>query len=105
MPIFLVISRHSPEHCPILNEKTRKVYVEYMKKVDGLAKKHGIKNLGGCAVYNEHLSVMMFDAPSLEAWEKLGMEPEILALSAYETYEVKVAISNEEAMKMLMQAK
>jgi len=41
----------------------------------------------------------------LDAFQKLGMEPEVLALSAYETYEVKLALSMEETVKMLRQAK
>jgi len=105
MPIFLVISRHSPENCPMFNEKARKVYIEWLSKLDGLMKKHGIKNLGGWGVTSEHLTVMVAEAPSLDAFQKLGMEPEILALSAYETYEIKLASSMEEAMKMLKQAK
>ena len=101
MPTFLMISRHSPESCPMLNEKTRKVYMEYLSKLDGLFKKHGIKNLWGGAVISEHLTVAICEAPSLEAFNKLCMEPEILAISAYETCEVKLAMSMEEALKML----
>ena len=50
MPIFLLISRHSPENCPMFNEKARKVYMEYFSKLDGLLKKHGIKKLATCTV-------------------------------------------------------
>ncbi len=105
MPIFLLISRHSPESCPLFNEKARKVYMEYFSKLDGLLKKHGIKSLANCTVPSEHLSVVVFEAPSVEAFNKLGMEPEILAISAYETYEVKSAVGGEEVVKMLRQAK
>lgn len=105
MPIFLVISRHSPENCPMCNEKARKVEMEYFNKIEGLMKKHGIKNLGGWSVYTEHLSVFAVEAPSLDAWQKCGMEPEVLALQGIETYEVKMAISMEDAAKMLKQAK
>jgi hypothetical protein len=35
MPTFLMISRHSPENCPMFNEKTRKVMMECMDKIDG----------------------------------------------------------------------
>jgi hypothetical protein len=104
MPIFLLISRHSPENCPILNARTRKVYVEYLTKLDGLMKKHGIKNLGAVNVYTEHLTVMISEAPSLDAFQKLSMEPEILALSATETYEVKIAMGMEEVTRMLKKA-
>jgi len=64
-------------------------------------KKHGIKLLGSWNVYNEHLSLMVFEAPSLDAFQKCAMEPASVALSAYEIYEVKLASSMEEAMKML----
>jgi hypothetical protein len=105
MPIFLMISRHSPENCPAFNEKARKIWTEYLVKLDGILKKHGMKNLGACNVHTEHLGLMMLEAPSLEAFNKYEMEPEVLALSAVETYEVKSAIGMEEAMKMLKQAK
>jgi hypothetical protein len=105
MAMFLLISRHKPEHCPIHNEKTRKVYMEYFKNIDRLMKKHGIKDLGGCAVYTEHLTVGLSEAPSRKAWEELITEPEVLALTAYETMEVKLAVSMEEAMKMIKKAK
>ena len=105
MPKFLLISRHSPENCPMFNEKARKVFMEYVSKLDGILKKHGMKMLGNWTVPTEHLSVVVFEAPSLEAFAKCGMEPEVLALSAYETYEVKLALGMEETMKMLRQAK
>jgi hypothetical protein len=89
----------------MFNEKARKVYMEYFSKLDGISKKHGIKMLGACTVYTEHLTVNIFEAPSLEAFQKCGMEPEVLAISAYETYEVKSALGMEEATKMLRQTK
>jgi hypothetical protein len=105
MPIFLLIGRHSPENCPMFNEKARKVWTEYFSKEDGLLKKHGVKSLGSWIVGTEHLSVGVFEAPSLDAFEKLGMEPQVLALTAYMTYEIKLALSMEEVAKMLRQAK
>ena len=105
MPTFLVISRHSPENCAMFNEKARKVTLEFLSKLDGLLKKHGAKLLGAWNVSSEHLSLMVIEAPNLAAFEKLGMEPELLALSAYETYEIKMAIGPEEAKKMLQQTK
>jgi hypothetical protein len=105
MPMFLLISRHSPENCPMFNEKARKAFMEYSTKLDGILKKHGVKMLGNWNVPTEHLSVIVFEAPSIEDFNKCGMEPAVLALSAYETYEVKLAIGMEEAMKMMRQAK
>jgi len=104
MPIFLLISRHSPENCDMFNEKSRKVTLELMGKMEELLKKHGVKLLGGWIVTTEHLGVYAFEAPSFEAFQKLGNEPEVLATSAFETYEIKPAISFEEAVQMLQQA-
>jgi hypothetical protein len=105
MAMFLLISRHKPEHCPVFNEKTSKMYLDYFKKVDGLMEKHKIKSIGGCSVHTEHLTVALFEAPSLKAWEEFSMEPEVHALGAYETMEVKLAMSMEEAMELIKKAK
>ena len=47
----------------------------------------------------------MYEAPSSDALLKFIMEPECAAVSAFETVEVKMAISNEEIARMLKQAK
>jgi len=103
MPTFVLISRHSPENCPMFNEKARKVLLELAGKMDGLLKKHGVKMLGSWNVPTEHLALDVYEAPSLDAFEKLGMEPEIVALSKFETYEIKLAYGMEESMRMLQQ--
>ena len=42
VPIFLIISRHSFENCPMNNEKMKKMTLELPDKLSGLEKKHGI---------------------------------------------------------------
>ena len=105
MPTFLLISRHSPENCPMFNEKAREVVLEQVTKMEELLKKHGVKMVGLWQVPTEHLVFEVHEAPSLEAIQKLGMEPEIARLGAYNTYEMKVATSFEEAIEMVKQAK
>jgi hypothetical protein len=105
MPIFLMISRHSAENCPMFNEKTRKLMNEYMDKIDGLAKKYGVKRLGSWTVPNEHLSFEVYEAPSFEVLTKLFMEPVCLPLGAFETAEIKAAFSFEEQAKLLPKSK
>lgn len=102
MPTFLMTSRHTSENCPQFNEKTRKVYVEFFNKLEGLLKKHGAKMPWAGIVFPEHLAVYIFETPSLEAYQKFSMEPEFLALIANETCEVKLVTMNfEEALKSL----
>jgi len=103
MPTFLMFSRHSPENCPAFNERARKAQKELFSKLDELLKKHGGKRIGAWVVTSEHLAVGVFDIPSLEAFQKLSNEPEIVALGAFETTEYKVALSLEEVQQNLQQ--
>ena len=105
MPIFLEISRHSPENCPGFNDTTRKATVELGDKLEELSKKHGIKTVGVWIVPGEHLVFMVFDAPSLEAFENFNDEPEIDALAGFNTSETKLAYSMQEVMQRLQQPK
>jgi hypothetical protein len=105
MPTFLVISKHSPDNCPIFNAKAKKAMLAYMDKLDVRAKKYGVKLLAAASVPNEHLNVAIYEAKSLEAMEKAGTDPEIMALGAYNTIEIKTALNTEETKKMLLQTR
>jgi hypothetical protein len=101
MPIQIFFNKWSPENDPMFNEKARKVSMELMSKRDGLLKKHGIRELGFWAIPTEHLVIIVDEAPSLDAFQKLLMEPEFIAMTAYCSIETKVAMSSAEAMKIL----
>ena len=101
MPIFVLITKHSPENCPMFNAKSMKVYMEAMKKNDALMKKHKVKLLAGAEVPNEHTSYEIFEAPSFEVFKEFGMEPAIIAMGQFLTMEVKPAMSPEEIAQML----
>lgn len=101
MPTFLVISRHSPENCWRFNEKARKMHLDLANKFETLLKRHGVRQLGCWFVPSEHLLIEVFESPTLEAFQKFVMEPEIDRWTAYNTMEIKLATSLEEAMRML----
>jgi hypothetical protein len=105
MPTFLIMSRHSPENCPLYNEKVRKAALASIPKFDELSKKHGGKVVGAWSVHSEHLNVMVLEAPTVDAFQKVMMEPEVLAITATETYEVKLALNMSDVLNMLKQAK
>jgi ribonuclease HIII len=65
-----MISRHAPENCPMVHEKTRKLYMDWFSKMDELSKKYNIKMIYGGSVLSEHLSIFIFEAQSLEAFLK-----------------------------------
>jgi hypothetical protein len=101
MPIFLIISRHSPENCPMNNEKMKKMTLELPDKLGGLEKKHGIKRVGVWTVIPEHLLVWVYEAASSEALQKFSMEPDMVKWMAWNTSEIKLAMSLEETIKLL----
>jgi hypothetical protein len=101
MPTFLIISRHSPENCPINNEKMKKITLELPEKLGGLEKKHGVKRIGVWTVIPEHLTVWVYEAPSSENLQKFSMEHDMIKWMAWNTSEIKLAISLEESIKLL----
>jgi uncharacterized protein with GYD domain len=101
MPLFLQISKHAPESCPMHNEKVKKATVDLMTKMGSLTKKHGIKVVGGWNAMPEHLIVVVYDAPNMEALMKFAMEPEVMSWSGYHTTETMPVMTVEESMKFL----
>ena len=105
MPTFLIMSRHSPENCPMFNEKTRKTYFEYAAKLPEIMQKHGVKLIGSWTAPTEHFNLAIFEGPNSDVVNKVLMEPEVMALSAFETYEIKRVLGMEESAEFLQQAK
>ena len=105
MTTFLAISKHAPDKCPMFNETTRRIYEKWLSSYAESYRKNGVKLIGGWTVQSEHLNFWVVDAPSLEALQALMMEPEILALSAIETMEFKMAVNLEEVVKMMQLGK
>jgi uncharacterized protein with GYD domain len=83
------------------NEKVKKATVDLMTKMGPLTKKHGIKVVGGWNAMQEHLIVMVIDAPNMEALMKFAMEPEVMNWSGYHTTGTMLVMTVEESMKLL----
>jgi len=101
MAIFLIVSRHSPENCPINNEQMKKITLELPEKLGDLEKKHGVKRIGAWPVIPEHLTVWVYEAPSSESLQKFSMEPDMVKWMAWNTNEIKLAMSIEDSIKLL----
>jgi len=72
---------------------------------DAWSKKYKVKMVGAWSVSDEHVTFLVVEAPSLEAFQKLRMEPEARAVAATETVETKIVVNKEEIMKMLQKTK
>ena len=79
----------------------KKMALEIVEKMGALLKKHGIKMVGSWSVAREHLSIIVYEAPSLDAFLKLQMEPALMKWMAQHTTEIKIAMAIEETMKLL----
>ena len=101
MPIFLIISRHSAENCPLNNEKMKAMTLALPAKLGILEKKHGVKRIGAWTVIPEHLLIWVYQAPSSDALQKFSMEPEMVKWMAWNTSEIKLAMSLEESLELL----
>jgi hypothetical protein len=101
MAIFLIVSRHSPENCPINNEKMKQITLQLPEKLGALEKKHGIKRIGAWTVIPEHLTVWVYEAPNSEALQKFSMEPDMVRWMAWNTNEIKLAMNLEESINLL----
>ena len=85
----------------MFNEKTRQIHVNLLNQLDSLLKKYNITLLGAWFALTEHTLYEVFDSPSLEAFQKMAMEPEILQWSAFNTMEIKMVASVNDVMGLL----
>ena len=83
------------------NEKMKKITLELPDKLGVLEKKHGIKRIGAWTVIPEHMTVWVYESPSSDNLQKFSMEPEMVKWMAWNTNEIKLAMSLEESMQFL----
>ena len=99
--LYLQISKHSPESCPVNNEKTMKAWRAYEAKKEQLTKKHGVKVIGAWHDAMNHRMVTVWDG-TIEKLMELSMEPEMLAFAAIQTHEIVPVTTYEESVKIFM---
>ena len=76
---ILQVYTHSPESCPIGNLQNLQTTMNWLKKVDTLASKHGIKVVGIWTDRWGHRSWAVYDIPDMASFENFEQEPENLA--------------------------
>jgi len=94
------ISRHAPESCPVFNNKTRGPTVALIQNMESLLANHGVKLAGMWNDHGAHEVYNIYEAPSMEAFRALSMEPEMMAWLGYNTVETKVVLGPEEIKAM-----
>jgi len=98
---IMEISTHTPESCPVFNERTKEVAVAGLQKMDSLLAKHGVKLVGMWNDHGAHVVYNIYDAPGMEAYMAFSMEPEMVAFLGFTTTETKVVFGPEEIKSMM----
>ena len=78
------------ETCWMFNEKTRQISLNLVNTLESFLKKYTTTALGARAVLPEHTLYKVYDAPGLDAFQKMAMEPAIVQWSAFNTMEIKM---------------
>lgn len=100
---FLQISKHTPDVCPMYNDKYKKATLDLIDKIEPLASKHGMKFVGSWNVHPEHLVYNVYEAPTMEAFQQFSMEPEMVTWNAFNTSEIKMAMGYKEVGALIKQ--
>src|SRR5512136_914630 len=103
--LFMMISKHAPEACPVFNSQTRAVFLNYFEKAESLAHKYGIKQVGMWVDHPGHTGYMVFEAPSFEAFMGFSMEPEVEATLGASSSRMFPVFTAQETYTMIKQGK
>jgi hypothetical protein len=101
MPTFLLISRHSPESCWMFNTQTRLIHINLVNKLESLLKKYRVTLLGCWFDLPGHTLYEVYDAPSLDTFQKMAMEQEIVQWSSFNTMEIKMVATLDDVKNLL----
>jgi hypothetical protein len=85
----------------MFNEKAKHIHVNLVNKLESLLKKYQITLLGCWFDLPGHAMYEVYDAPSLETFQRMAMEPEIVQWSAFNTMDIKLVATIDDVTKLL----
>jgi hypothetical protein len=85
----------------MFDERNRKITADLFNALDGIMKKYQITLKGCWFDIPGHTLYEVYDAPSLEAFQKMGMEATIAPWSSFNTMEILTVTPLEEIQGML----
>lgn len=92
------IVTHSPESCPLGNPQKLELMINWLENMDALAAKHGVRVVGIWTDRWGHTSWVAYEAPSMEAFAKLELEPEFMARVTFNNIEKRAVTSAKETL-------
>ena len=100
--LYMVIARHTPDNCPIINKVSMEKMVSGTKRMAEVAKALGVTVQGSWTDMPAHTIYMLLDAPRAEALGQMAME---LHLIDWNTSIVHPVVTMQEAMSRAQQHK
>jgi len=100
--LYMIVSKHSPESCPVANITTREKLVSANQHLNDVTKALGVNVIGTWTDMPAHMVFMLVDAPKPEALSKMAVE---LHLADWNTSITHPIITLQEAMTQLQQQK
>lgn len=96
MPMFAIDMVHSPEMCPMYNEKVKIKFKEQAERMKEIAANLDVKILISVNSPADHTILTVVDAPSLQAAENFIME---LGMASFNTVTFRHVIPHEDVIK------
>ena len=87
----------------MFDAKSKQIHRNLLDTLESLLKKYQITLLGCWFDLPGHALYEVYDAPSLEAFQKMSMEPEIVQWSSFNTMEIKLVSTLDDVMTVLKQ--
>ena len=87
----------------MFHEKTRQIHLNLLNTLESLLKKYQMTLLGCWFDLPGHTLYEVYDAPSLDVFQKMSMEPEIVQWSSFNTMEIKLVSTLDDVMRVLKQ--
>lgn len=96
MPMFALDMVHSPEMCPMYNDKVRKKLKEQSSKMKEIAANLDVKILISVNSAVDHTILMVVEAPSIQSVEHFVME---MGLVSFNTITYRHVQHSEDVLK------
>lgn len=102
---LLEIITHHPESCPLGNPDKLEIMNNWLKKIEVLAMKHGVRVMGVWTDRWGHTSWAVYETPDMESFAKLELEPEFMARVTFNSLEKRVVTSARETLDFFAKQK
>lgn len=101
MSQFVIIARHSPEHCPTSNAKIRQLLKQSAKEIPDIAKRLGLKVITVNVYGPDHEVLAVVDADRIEQVRDFVMQSRLVqwnTTAIHATWTLEEALARADAL-------